>query len=100
MLILDDLEWTAATASKFGLSPTSLVCTYCARKLEYPIMLTHDRNNNVYHARCALALESELSVDIGKLTHHLLEKTRPNVSMRMIFEEAERQGGQSNQQQT
>lgn len=60
MLILNDEQRLLAGVVNMGEQ-----CKYCSKAfVEYPLILSDDGDQTVYHAACAVQLASEIMVDI------------------------------------
>jgi hypothetical protein len=60
MLIVNDAHFALA-----GVASLEERCTYCTRPLAaYPLVLSDDRNQTVYHITCAIQLASDLLADV------------------------------------
>jgi hypothetical protein len=84
MLILNDED-----RDQLDLVSIRFVCGYCTRDLEYPIVMTKDRNNTMYHASCALQLASEIT---DLMADYLLEgeQQQEESTMAAMFRKAAR----------
>lgn len=60
MLIVNDVHLSLA-----GVASLEERCCYCSRPLTaYPLILSDDARQNVYHITCALELASDLLADV------------------------------------
>jgi hypothetical protein len=60
MLILNDEHRQRA-----GICSMNEVCTYCSKAFaEYPLIMSDDAEQTVYHAACAVQLATEIMVDL------------------------------------
>ncbi len=60
MLILNEEQRLRA-----GVSSMSELCTYCSKEFaEYPLIMSDDADQTVYHAACAVQLATEIMVDL------------------------------------
>jgi len=60
MLILNDNHRLRA-----GVASMDECCTYCAKPLhEYPLIMSDDAEQTVYHAACAIQLATDIMVDV------------------------------------
>jgi hypothetical protein len=60
MLIVNDAHFALA-----GVASLEERCTYCTKPLAaYPLVLSDDTNQTVYHITCAIQLASDLLADV------------------------------------
>ena len=60
MLIVNDAHLCLA-----GVASLEEQCRYCSRSLAaYPLIMSDDTNQTVYHVTCAIQLASEIMVDL------------------------------------
>lgn len=60
MLILNDEH-----RQRTGICSMNEVCTYCSKAFaEYPLIMSDDAEQTVYHAACAVQLATEIMVDL------------------------------------
>lgn len=65
MLIVNDAHLALA-----GVASLEEQCTYCTKPLAaYPLVLSDDTSQTVYHVACALELATDLLVDLATFFH-------------------------------
>lgn len=65
MLIVNDDHLMRA-----GVANLDQTCSYCSKAFtEYPLILSDDAKQTVYHAACALQLATEILVDLFTFFH-------------------------------